>query len=364
METKETPKILVIYTGGTIGMKKVNGVLVPVKHYLPDFISKTPTVYGKPADSIEGLSTYDLINQDGSHILYSMLEWECIKDSSNIAAADWVHMAEDILRYYSVFNGFVILHGTDTMAYTASALSFMLDNLSKPVVITGSQIPLSEFRSDGENNMLGALAMASYSRPEDGLVIAEVTLFFNGKLIRGNRSMKFSCCRLDAFRSPNFPPLAFVGTNTQVIWTNVRQPKPGEEFSVKANMTAEVDLLWIYPNITLDTVKAHLQTDIKGVVFMTYGAGNFPSDRKDILNAIKEAVEGGKLIVNCTQCPNGQVTPAYETGQVLIEAGVIPLSDITPEAALTKLDYVIQNFTGSEREAYLKRSLRGEMTVQ
>ncbi|XP_071509776.1 L-asparaginase-like [Diadema antillarum] len=235
METKETPKILVIYTGGTIGMKKVNGVLVPVKHYLPDFISKTPTVYGKPADSIEGLSTFDLINQDGSHILYSMLEWECIKDSSNIAAADWVHMVEDILRYYSVFNGFVILHGTDTMAYTASALSFMLDNLSKPVVITGSQIPLSEFRSDGENNMLGALAMASYSRPEDGLVIAEV--------------------------------------------------------------------------------KAHLQTDIKGVVFMTYGAGNFPSDRKDILNAIKEAVEGGKLIVNCTQCPNGQVTPAYETGQ-------------------------------------------------
>ncbi|XP_071481954.1 L-asparaginase-like [Diadema antillarum] len=292
METKETPKILVIYTGGTIGMKKVNG----------DFISKTPTVYGKPADSIEGLSTFDLINQDGSHILYSMLEWETIKDSSNIAAADWVHMAEDILRYYTVFNGFVILHGTDTMAYTASALSFMLDNLSKPVVITGSQIPLSEFRSDGENNMLGALAMASYSRPEDGLVIAEVTLFFNGKLIRGNRSMKFSCCRLDAFKSPNFPPLAFVGTNTQVIWTNVRQPKPGEEFSVKANMTAEVDLLWIYPNITLDTV--------------------------------------------------------------LIEAGVIPLSDITPEAALTKLDYVIQNFTGSEREAYLKRSLRGEMTVQ
>ncbi|XP_072165881.1 L-asparaginase-like [Diadema setosum] len=358
MENKATPKILVIYTGGTVGVKKVNNVYIPVKDYLPDFIRNTPTVYGRQTASIQSLSTFDLTNREGSHILYSILEWDTIKDSSNINAEDWKHMAKDIRRYYTVFDGFVILHGTDTMTYTASALSFMLDNLAKPVVITGAQIPIAEFRSDGENNMLGALAMAS-TRHDDGRVIAEVCIFFNNKLIRGNRSMKMSCSKLDAFDSPNFKPLATLEDNIEVNWNDVRQPVPGREFSIKANMTAKVTLLWMYPTITLDTVRANLRGDIKGVVLMTFGAGNVPSNRQDILSEIQNAVEGGKLIVNCTQVPHGKVEASYETGDAVLRAGVIPLSDITPEAALTKLNYVISNVTDMDR--LLTRDLRGEM---
>lgn len=229
---------------------------------------------------------------------------------------DWVKIGQDIKQSYEFFDGFVILHGTDTLSYTASALSFMLENLGKTVIITGSQIPIFETRTDGKDNFLGALIIAG------NYPIPEVCVFFNSKLFRGNRVIKVSSASLDAFSSPNVAPIAKIGINVEVDYRLIFRPCVVAKFAVHAKLDENVGLLRIFPNITTSTVKAFL-SELKGVVLQTYGSGNIPSNRKDLMEVLKEANERGVIIVNCTQCISGSVAEIYETGRYLSDLGVI-----------------------------------------
>ncbi|XP_071510581.1 L-asparaginase-like [Diadema antillarum] len=357
-------RVLVIYVGGTIGMKKENDVYSPVKDHMAHVIRSMPMLYDKEYAKDIGLdkaeqNIFVLPTSKDRRVIYCLKEYETLKDSSNVNVGDWVQIAEDIQESYRQFDGFVIIHGTDTMAYTASALSFMLENLGKPVVLTGSQVPLSELRSDGRDNFLGAVFMAGH------YVIPEVSLFFNNKLYRGNRCVKISSDSFNAFDSPNCSPLASMAVDVSVNWANIFRPNTIESFCINTNMNRNVGLLRIFPSITAETVRAFLQPPMEGAVLQTYGAGNCPDDRLDLISEIKAAAARGMIIMNCTQCASGSVSPSYHTGKVLLDAGVIPGSDITPEAALSKLSYVLgqEGLSLEQKRQQLKHNLRGEISV-
>jgi lysophospholipase len=268
---------------------------------------------------------------------------------------DWIQVASDIECSYELFDGFVILHGTDTLAYTASALSFMLENLGKPVIITGSQIPCFETRSDGRDNLVGALILAgAYTQTgsvaycaihfipfEGNYNIPEVAVYFRQQLLRGNRTVKLSAGDMDAFHSPNMSPLVKIGIDIQVDYKSIHRPVSIDKFRVFKSLNRNVVLLRLFPSIHSETVAHFLKAPIRGVVLQTYGAGNMPSNRKDLVDMISEATKRGVIIVNVTQCARGCVSGTYETGKALSDAGVIPGSDMTPEAALSKLSYVL-----------------------
>lgn len=260
---------------------------------------------------------------------------------------------------YEFFDGFVILHGTDTLSYTASALSFMLENLGKTVIITGSQIPIFETRTDGKDNFSAALILAG------NYVIPEVCVFFNNKLFRGNRTIKISSAALDAFDSPNVPCLAKVGINVEVDYRLIFRPCTVSKFKVHTKLDQNVGILWIFPNITLATIEAFLQPPMRGVVLQSFGAGNVPTNRADILDALRRATSVGEMLIfNCTQCTTGAVSDIYETGRLLKECGVIPGYDLTPEAALSKLAYILSKdeWSMEMKRSMMECSLRGEMT--
>ncbi|XP_033640843.1 L-asparaginase 1-like [Asterias rubens] len=357
-------RVLVLYAGGTIGMYKENGVYVSKPGYMHKLVrsltmlhdeeyacqlEQTPEMAEKP---------FALPLSKGRHrVIYDIHEYSILKDSSNLNISDWVEMAEDIGRYYRMYDGFVILHGTDTMAYTSSALSFMLENLGKPVILTGAQVPLPELRSDGRDNMLGAIYIAGH------YVIPEVTLYFNDKLYRGNRSAKVSCESFHCFDSLNFPPLVSMAVNIVVEWGNIFRPNTLESLNVHSSMESQVGLLRLFPGITKETVEAFLSPPLKGVVMQTYGVGNGPDERVDLIQAIKEATQRGVLIINCTQCAKGSVSATYRTGMALLDAGVVPGCDITPEAALTKLCYILgkKELSQAQQLELLGRNLRGEI---
>lgn len=274
---------------------------------------------------------------EGQHrrILYQISEYEPLLDSSNMSISDWVRIATDIRQSYEFFDGFVILHGTDTLSYTASALSFMFENLGKTIIITGSQIPIFETRTDGKDNFTSALILAG------NYVLPEVCIFFNSRLFRGNRTIKVSSESLDAFNSPNAAPLAKMGINVEVDYRVIFRPCTVDKFTVHLQMDENVGLLRLFPSISVATVNAFLRAPMRGVVLQTYGAGNFPTNRADLIAALREANERQVLIVNCTQCNEGAVCDLYETGRQLQEIGIIPGYDMTPEAALAKLSYVL-----------------------
>ncbi|XP_067290391.1 60 kDa lysophospholipase-like [Pseudorasbora parva] len=250
-------------------------------------------------------------------------------------------------KYYEDYDGFVVLHGTDTMAYTASALSFMCENLGKPVVLTGSQLPIFEMRSDGRDNLLGALLIAGQ------FVIPEVCLYFHHKMYRGNRVTKVDSGSFNGFASPNLPPLANAEVDININWDTVWRPSTPAKFTVNTQLNQNVGLLRLFPGITTDTVKAFLMAPMEGVILETYGSGNAPDNRQDLLNEIRNATDRGLIIVNCTQCLRGTVTISYATGQALSKAGVVAGFDMTPEAALSKLSYVLakQDLSIEKKEA-------------
>lgn len=291
-----------------------------------------------------------------------MLEFDELLDSSSIDSKGWAQIAKTIARNYTSFDGFVVLHGTDSLAYTASALSFMFSNLGKPVVLTGSQVPFSERKNDALENLLDSLDIAGH------FMIPEVCLCFNSKLFRGNRTTKVSASAFDAFASPNLPPLATItAMDTNVKWDLVTRPTALQPFELQTNLdTAHVACLRIFPGITPAMVEAVLKTeDLRGLVLETFGAGNAPSGKDNALvNVVAEAVNRGIVIVNITQCLTGSVSAVYAPGMVLSRAGVVAGNDMTSEAALTKLAYLLARpgATSYSVARDMAISLRGEMS--
>ncbi|KAJ2726550.1 hypothetical protein GGI07_000492 [Coemansia sp. Benny D115] len=294
----------------------------------------------------------------GRRVQYCFLEYDPLLDSCNMDMSDWVRIVTDIERFYYTFDAFIILHGTDTMAYTASALSFMLQNLGKSVIVTGSQVPIAEVRNDGIENFLGALTIAGH------FVIPEVSLYFNNKLFRGNRCIKIDAMDFDAFSSPNLAPLVKVGVDIEVNWPEVLRPNAIEPFCAHKQMNSNVATLRLFPGISPSAVRAFLAPPIQGIVLETFGAGNAPDARPAILEALSEASERGVVIVNVTQCQRGNVSDLYATARGLTNAKVVPGRDMTSECALTKLSYLLGRGLSPERcRDLLGRSLRGELTI-
>jgi 60kDa lysophospholipase len=295
-------------------------------------------------------------------VRYAVLEFEELLDSSSIDSKGWTEIAKTIQRNYTMFDGFVVLHGTDSLAYTSSALSFMLQNLGKPIILTGSQTPVADRRTDAVANLLDSIDLAGH------FMIPEVCLCFNSRLFRGNRTTKVSASYYDAFSSPNLPPLANItAMDTDVAWELVYRPTELLPFSIQTDLDLHhVACLRIFPGIKPEMVEGVLRTGgLRGLVLETFGAGNAPGGADNAMTrVIEEAVQRGIVIVNVTQCLTGAVNALYAPGMVLGRAGVVACADMTTEAALTKLSYLLAlpDATPERVSREMSISLRGEMT--
>ncbi len=339
-------KILIIHTGGTIGMRRKRDtrgehVYDTEPEHLREQMAKLPEL------EAAGMPDYDI------H------EYDPLLDSSVMSPENWLAIAKDIAASHEKYDGFVVLHGTDTMAYTASALPFMLQGLQKPVILTGSQIPLCEIRNDARENLITSMLVAAdYNIPE-------VCLFFGNRLLRGCRAVKVNADRFDAFESPNFPSLGKAGIHLE-IRHDLILPCPAPDTPVHVQKTGEsrVAALRLFPGISAEIVRNVLSPPIKGLVLETYGVGNGPANNPELLDALREASERGVVIVNCTQCLRGRVSMGeYATGAALAEAGVISGFDMTAEAALAKMFHLLgRNLTPEISRKKMQTSLRGELT--
>jgi L-asparaginase len=334
--------VYIVYTGGTIGMQRTERGYLPVSGYLQELLEAMPEF------------------QHPNVPEYTLKMYHPLLDSSNILPDDWWVIARDIAEHYEKYNGFVVVHGTDTMAYTASALAFMLQGLSKPVILTGSQIPLSELRNDARDNLLTSLLIAAnYSIPE-------VCLYFANKLLRGCRAVKVSADGLDAFASPNFPPLGTAGVDVVIDWKHVLPaPPPGTPLNTQHLKQSYVGALRLFPGISARVLHNILQPPLQGLVLEAYGVGNGPDRDHQFLEVLSEAAGRGVVILDCTQCLQGTVDlDDYATGTALKDAGVISGYDMTSEAALTKLFYLFSiGYSPDEVKEKMAVSLRGELTV-
>jgi|TARA_B100000767_G_C19701975_1_gene508826 L-asparaginase len=333
-------RIYVAYTGGTIGMMQSTQGFVPAKGHLTESIRALPEFHRSEMP------------------VFTISEYQPLIDSSNMTPIDWQRIANDIKANYQDYDGFVVLHGTDTMAYTSSALSFMCENLKKPIIVTGSQIPLSQLRSDGQENVLNALYIAA-TYP-----INEVSLFFNNKLYRGNRCIKAYADGFNAFDSPNMPVLLEAGINIQLVAGKLQHIPKVVEPLLLANITPQpVGVVHLYPGISSEVIKNTIRQPVKALILRSYGVGNAPQDEA-LLACLREARAKGIVVVNCSQCIKGTVNMSgYATGNALSEAGVISGQDMTLEATLTKLHYLLSKaLTYDEICQKMQQNLRGELT--
>lgn len=331
-------KVCIIYTGGTIGMVNTENGFAPKRGYLPEVLSRIDDLHH------ESMPAWDII------------EFEPLLDSSNVAFEQWNQIGHAIADNYSEYDGFVVLHGTDTMAYTASALSFMLEGLSKPVVITGSQIPLSEIRSDGRDNLITSVIIAGQG------TVREVCLYFGSKLIRGNCATKSSADGLIAFDSPNFPYLAEVGIDIKYNLPHLMEAADEELRLIELKQTS-IGVLKIFPGIQFSLFEKIMTESLKGIVLEGFGAGNIPSTDQSLLHIIEKAFSHGTIVTVCSQCHSGTVKlGAYETSSALTKAGAVSGYSMTTEAAVAKLYYLFSK--GYERDRIkelMEENLRGEL---
>lgn len=339
-------KVLLIYTGGTIGMNRNprTGALEPFN--FESLLSNVP--------ELQQVSTEIATFQFNPPI-----------DSSDMSPERWVDLAHVITNNYNLYDGFVILHGTDTMAYTASALSYMLENLTKPVILTGSQLPIGQVRTDGKENVITSIEIASAKYQDGKAMVPEVCIYFNGHLMRGNRTTKQSADNFNAFESFNYGHLADAGVNINYHTSRILMPDYSKSVQPRFVLDSSVIVFTVFPGIQEDLIRHVLMSPkLRSIVMRTYGSGNAPQ-YPWLMNALKEATGKGKIIVNISQCMAGSVEMGrYDTGYQLKEAGVISGHDSTVESAVTKLMYLQGIYSDWHQvKNYMQRSIRGEISI-
>lgn len=338
--------VLLIFTGGTISMSEdpATGALRPVDFERLQVLLPELMQIGIRIKSIPFLP---------------------LIDSSDVHPVTWERMAMCIEENYDEYDGFVILHGTDTMAYSASALSFMLENLSKPVIFTGAQLPIGSMRSDGKENLLTSIEIAA-AKENGHPIVPEVCIFFEDTLFRGNRTTKKNAEHFNAFNSYNYPPLAKAGVHIKYFRSFIHYPDPDSKLKLRLNTNPNIAVLKLFPGISERVIRSILDIDgLRAVVLESFGAGNAPRHQW-LFDALKEAIDKDVIIVNRTQCSTGSVEMGrYETSLDLMSAGVISAYDITTEAIVTKLMYLLGEYeTTLEVKKWLSVSIAGEMTIQ
>jgi len=335
----KSKKILIIYTGGTIGMAASPQGYIPTPGLL------TKTMKTNPAFHHPDMPQYDI------------LEYSPLIDSANMSPQEWEKIAKDILQHASSYDGFIVLHGTDTMVYSASALSFLLRGLNKPVIFTGSQVPLVEVHTDARENLINALLFAV------SFHIPEVCVFFNNQLFRGNRCQKINTNSFHAFSSPNYPPLGEVGLTLEVNEKLLLPPS-----SVSLNLISlkpvKLAVFTLFPGFLVSLLPKVIDEGLQGIVLRTYGVGNAPITHPGLVEALEYAQKKNVLIMNSTQCPKGRVDmTSYLTGKLLLDYGVLSSYDMTLEATLCKLYYAFSITEDKNRiKNIMEENLAGEFT--
>lgn len=336
---KSNKRVCILYTGGTIGMVPTECGYAPKKDYFSVLL-----------DEIHQLKS-DMLPQ------WDVVEFDPLLDSSNIALDEWNAIGREIAARYESYDGFVVLHGTDTMSYTASALSFMLEGVNKPIVFTGAQIPLCELRSDGRDNLINSIIIAGEGQ------VCEVCVYFGGKLLRANRSSKISSEALQAFDSPNYPPLAEVGIDICYDEGAMSLPSRPKSLHFTELKPVPIGVLKIFPGFQFELFESMINSNLKAVVLEAFGSGNIPTNNQALVEGIRKSAANGTIITVTSQCHRGGTTlGTYATSSDLVESGAISTSDMTTEAAIAKLYYLFSCGYSCDRvKILMETNLRGEM---